>query len=246
MPKYAVIMPAAGKSRRFHDKHYKKPYAALDNRAVWLHAAEKFLNRDDVIQLILVISKEDREEFQLKFAANVAILGIDVIDGGKERADSIEKALAHVTPEADFIAVHDAVRPCIVDEWIATIFEAAEKSGAALCAIPVTATLKRVGDKKTIQETVDREGLWEAQTPQVFRREFLLEAYARRGDLKATDDAQLVEQTGHEVTVVEGSPLNRKITNKQDLKLAVQILKVLPKPRVGGTGNPFADDNFFR
>jgi len=246
VPKYAVIMPAAGKSRRFHDKHYKKPYAALDNRAVWLHAAEKFLNRDDVIQLILVISKEDREEFQIKFAANVAILGIDVIDGGKERADSIEKALAHVTPEADFIAVHDAVRPCIVDEWIATIFEAAEKSGAALFAIPVTATLKRVGDEKTIQETVDREGLWEAQTPQVFRREFLLEAYARRGDLKATDDAQLVEQTGHEVTVVEGSPLNRKITNKQDLKLAAQILKVLPKPRVSGTGNPFADDNFFR
>ena len=103
-----------------------------------------------------------------------------------------------------------------------------------------------MGDKKTIQETVDREGLWEAQTPQVFRREFLLEAYARRGDLKATDDAQLVEQTGHEVTVVEGSPLNRKITNKQDLKLATQILKVLPKPRVSGTGNPFADDDFFR
>ncbi|MDP7267064.1 MAG: 2-C-methyl-D-erythritol 4-phosphate cytidylyltransferase [Pirellulales bacterium] len=246
MPKFAVIMPAAGKSRRFKDKHYKKPFATLDKRAVWLHSAEKFLNRDDVIQLILVIAEDDRESFEMKFAANVAILGIDVVDGGKERADSIEKALAHVKPEADFVAVHDAARPCIVDEWIATLFEAAEKSGAALFALPVTATLKRVRDQNIVKETIDRKGLWEAQTPQVFRRELLLEAYARRNGCVATDDAQLVEQIGHEVTVVEGSPLNRKITNKQDLRLAAQILKVLPKPRTGGTGNPFADDDFFR
>ncbi len=246
MPKFAVIMPAAGKSRRFKDKHYKKPFATLDKRAVWLHSAEKFLNRDDVIQLILVIAEDDRESFEMKFAANVAILGIDVVDGGKERADSIEKALAHVKPEADFVAVHDAARPCIVDEWIATLFEAAEKSGAALFALPVTATLKRVRDQNIVKETIDRKGLWEAQTPQVFRRELLLEAYARRSGCVATDDAQLVEQIGHEVTVVEGSPLNRKITNKQDLRLAAQILKVLPKPRTGGTGNPFADDDFFR
>jgi len=239
-------MPAAGKSRRFKDKHYKKPFATLDKRAVWLHSAEKFLNRDDVIQLILVIAEDDRESFQMKFAANVAILDIDVVDGGKERADSIEKALAHVKPEADFVAVHDAARPCIVDEWIATLFEAAEKSGAALFALPVTATLKRVSDQNIVKETVDREGLWEAQTPQVFRRELLLEAYARRNGRIATDDAELVEQIGHEVTIVEGSPLNRKITNKQDLRLAAQILKVLPKPRTGGTGNPFADDDFFR
>ena len=239
-------MPAAGKSRRFKDKHYKKPFATLDKRAVWLHSAEKFLNRDDVIQLILVIAEDDRESFQMKFAANVAILDIDVVDGGKERADSIEKALAHVKPEADFVAVHDAARPCIVDEWIATLFEAAEKSGAALFALPVTATLKRVSDQNIVKETVDREGLWEAQTPQVFRRELLLEAYARRNGRIATDDAELVEQIGHEVTIVEGSPLNRKITHKQDLRLAAQILKVLPKPRTGGTGNPFADDDFFR
>ena len=73
-----------------------------------------------------------------------------------------------------------------------------------------------------------------------------MEAYARRNGLNATDDAQLVERIERPVTIVEGSPLNRKITNKQDLKLAAQILKVLPKPRVGGTGNPFADDNVFR
>ena len=80
MGKFAVIMPAAGKSSRFHDKHYKKPFAPLANRAVWLHSAERFLSRSDVIQVILVISPEDRDQFNFKFASNVAILGIDVVE----------------------------------------------------------------------------------------------------------------------------------------------------------------------
>jgi len=247
---FSVIMPAAGKSQRFRDKHYKKPFAVLDGRAVWLHSAEKFLNRDDVIQLILVISPEDREDFDIKFSANVTILGIDVVEGGSERSDSVEKALSRVKAEADFVAIHDAARPCLADEWIETIFEAATRSGAALFGIPVTSTLKRGnsegGKSPTVTETVDRSNLWEAQTPQVFRRDWLLDAYAQRGDIQATDDAQLVERADHPVTLIEGSPLNRKITTKQDLKLAGQILKILPKPKVAGTGNPFADDDLFR
>ena len=137
MAKFAVIMPAAGKSRRFRDEHYKKPFAPLDNRAVWLHSAEKFLNRDDVKQLILVISPEDREAFNSKFAANVAILGIEVVEGGAERADSVGNAMARVKADVDFIAVHDAARPCIANEWIDKIFAAAEESEAAILAIPV-------------------------------------------------------------------------------------------------------------
>jgi 2-C-methyl-D-erythritol 4-phosphate cytidylyltransferase len=245
MPKYSVILPAAGRSARFKDKHYKKPFVPLDNRAVWLHSAEKFLNRDDVIQLIVVIAAEDRETFQMRFSANVMILGIDVVEGGAERADSIETALAHVKPEADFVAVHDAARPCFVDEWITKIFEAAEKSGAAIPAIPVSATLKKVSGG-AVGETVPRESLWEAQTPQVFRREILLDAYAKRDGFTATDDAQLVERIGQTVSIVEGSPLNIKITTKADLKLAQQILKVLPKPKLHGSGHPFADDDMWR
>ena len=242
-------MPAAGKSQRFKDKHYKKPFAALEGRAVWLHSAEKFLNREDVIQLILIIAASDREIFEMKFAANVAILGIDIVEGGAERVDSIEKALACVKPETDFIAIHDAARPCIADEWIETIFEAAIQSGAALFGVPVTSTLKRAkneGGNISVAETVDRRSLWEAQTPQVFRRDWLLNAYDQREGFPATDDAQLVEKAGHPVNLIEGSPLNRKITTRQDLKLAGQILKILPKPKILGTGNPFADDDLFR
>jgi 2-C-methyl-D-erythritol 4-phosphate cytidylyltransferase len=244
--KFAVILPAAGKSRRFHDKHYKKPFAPLANRAVWLHSAERFLNRDDVKQVIIVISPEDREHFQSKFGANVAILGVDVVQGGAERADSVAAALAHVKPDIDFIAVHDAARPCLVDEWVDRVFQAAEKSDAAIAAVPVTGTLKRVNADHTVDETVSRDQLWEAQTPQVFRRQLLLDAYAQRGDLAATDDAQLVERLGHAVTIVPGSPLNLKITTREELRLAEQALKALPKPKLTGPAHPFADDDMWR
>lgn len=242
MATFSVILVAAGKSRRFHDKHYKKPFAPLDNRAVWLHSAEKFLNRDDVKQLILVINAEDREAFDLKFSANVAILGIDVVHGGTERSDSVANALPKVRDDVDFVAVHDAARPCLAGQWIDRVFEAAEQTGAAILAIPVSGTLKRVAKNQVVQETVPRAGVWEAQTPQVFRREMLLEAYARRSDPPATDDAELVERLGHPVTIVPGSPVNLKITTKEDLRLASQALKALPKPRITGPAHPFADD----
>jgi 2-C-methyl-D-erythritol 4-phosphate cytidylyltransferase len=245
VPKFAVIIAAAGKSSRFKDKNYKKPFAPLGGRAVWLHSAERFLGRDDVKQLLLVISPEDREDFNFKFAANAAILGIDVVDGGAERADSIQRALGRVKPDMDFVAIHDAARPCIAGEWITSVFDAAEKSDAAILAIPVSGTLKRVAGNQ-IEETVSRANLWEAQTPQVFRRTLLLEAYAKRGDFVATDDAQLVERIGQRVTIVPGSPINLKITTREDLRLAEHALGAMPKPKFKNPAHPFADDDMWR
>jgi 2-C-methyl-D-erythritol 4-phosphate cytidylyltransferase len=246
MASFAVILPAAGKSSRYKDKNYKKPFAPLAGRAMWIYSVERFLARNDVKQLILAIAPEDKEDFDFKFSSNVAILGIDVLLGGAERADSVQKALARVKPDIDFVCVHDAVRPCLVDEWITRVFDAAEKNAAAILAVPVTATLKRVGADRTIEETVSRDGLWEAQTPQVFRRQLLLDAYAKRGDFEATDEAQLVERLGHKVSVVQGSPLNLKVTTTEDLRLAEQALKALPKPHVDRPAHPFADDNMWR
>jgi 2-C-methyl-D-erythritol 4-phosphate cytidylyltransferase len=244
--KFAVILAAAGKSGRFKDKNYKKPFAPLAGRAVWLHSAEKFLNREEVKQVLIVVAAEDREFFEFKFAANTAILGIDIVEGGEQRADSIQRALARVRPEIDFVAVHDAARPCLADEWIGSVFAAAEKSGAAILATPVVGTLKRVAANHTTTETVSREGLWEAQTPQVFRRQLLLEAYAKRGDFHATDDAQLVERVGQAVTIVPGSPINLKITTREDLRLAEAALAAMPKPKFRGPAHPFAGDDIWR
>lgn len=242
---FAVIIAAAGQSSRFKDKHYKKPFAQLDNRPVWLYSAEAFFARDDVKQVIVVIASEDNEEFYQKFGANVAILGIDVVHGGATRADSVQNALEVVKPEMDYVAVHDAARPCIAGEWIEQVFAAARQNGAAILAVPITATLKRV-EKGQIKKTVSRENLWAAQTPQVFQRKLLLDAYSKRGDLQPTDDAQLLEQLGHPVSVVACSEMNVKITTKDDLKLARQLLKVLPKSKLKGPTNPFADGDMWR
>ena len=220
MAKFSVILLAAGKSTRFGDRNYKKPFIPLANKPVWLHAAERFVNRPDVVQTIVVIATEDREFFQMKFGANMAILGFEVVAGGAERADSVQAALDKVTSDADYVAIHDAARPCLVDSWIDKVFAAATKSGAAILAVPVANTLKRSADGQTVVETIPRDGLWEAQTPQVFQRDLIMKAYASRGDFAATDDAQLVERLGQPVTLVRGSGLNLKITTREDLKLA--------------------------
>lgn len=246
MPRFAVILPAAGKSSRFRDPHYKKPFALLDGRAVWMHAAERFTSRPDVVQTLLVIAPEDRDLFAEKWAGNAALMGVEVVEGGAERPDSVQRALERVHPEAEYVAVHDAVRPCLAAAWIDAVFAAAVQSGAAILAVPVTGTLKRVARDQTIQETVPRDQLWEAQTPQVFRRDWLLAAYARRSGLPATDDAQLVERCGHKVAVVAGSPLNLKITTKEDLRIASALLRLLPQPKLSTPGHPFAEDDLWR
>lgn len=244
MAKFAVILPAAGKSSRFKDKE-KKPFALLDGRAVWLRCAELFVTRPDVIQTLLVIAPDDMELFRRRFTANIAFMDIKIVEGGSERLESVANALALVKPEADFVAIHDAVRPCLTEELLNAVFSMATKTGAAILAVPVSDTLKQVDAHKQITSTVPREGLWQAQTPQVFRREWLVEAYAKRKDIKEpiTDDAQLVEAAGHKVHVVEGAATNLKITTKGDLLLAEAVLKTLPKPKPQGPIHPFAGED---
>jgi 2-C-methyl-D-erythritol 4-phosphate cytidylyltransferase len=182
----------------------------------------------------------------MRFGANVAIMGVDVVEGGAERSDSVRNALAQVRDDIDFVAVHDAARPCIANEWIDAVFTAAQATGAAILGIPVSSTLKRVAKDNTIEATVPRANIWEAQTPQVFRRDWLVEAYAQTDQAPATDDAELVQRLGHSVKVVPGSPINMKITTKDDLRLAVQALKALPKPKLQGPAHPFAGDDLWR
>ena len=246
MAKFAVILPAAGKSSRFHDRR-KKPFSDLDGRAIWVRAAELFINRDDVCQTIVVIAAEDREEFTQRFAPNLAFMGVDVVDGGAERADSVAKALERVRDSAEFVAVHDAVRPCLTKDDIDRIFAAAEKSGAAVFGTRVHDTLKRAADDGTVAETVSRDRVWAVQTPQIFRRDILLKAYANRARVgkNVTDDAQLVEATGTKVTLVEGPVFNIKITTRHDIILAKAILEAMPKPKVKGPIHPFADDKMW-
>ena len=246
MARFGVILVAAGQSSRFQDANYKKPFAPLAGRPVWLHSAEKFTDRDDVKQVVVVVAPEDREAFLEKFGASLAFMGITLAEGGAERADSVKNGLEKLAPEIDIIAIHDAARPCLATEWIDRVFAAGAKTGAAILATPVVSTLKRVGPDRVIRETVDRTGLWEAQTPQVFSRSLLERAFAAAAGRPATDEAGLIEALGHPVTVVPGSPINLKITSREDLRLAEQALKALPKPKLSGPAHPFAGDDIWR
>ncbi len=243
MAKFSVILPAAGQSTRFKDRE-KKPFATLDGRAVWLRSAELFVTRSDVCQCIVVVAKDDQEVFRRRYGANLAFMNVQICEGGKERHDSIASALALVKDEAEFVAIHDAVRPCLTNELVDAVFAEAAAKGAALLALPIADTLKRVAAQQKVEATVPRQGLWLAQTPQVFRKEWIRDAYSQRSKVgkDVTDDAQLVEALGHPVYVVEGSPTNIKITAKGDLFLADAILKSRPKPKGQGPIHPFADE----
>ncbi len=241
----SVIIAAAGQSRRFGDKNFKKPFVRLDQKAVWLFSVERFQNRNDVRQVIIVIAPEDQEDFMSRFGPNVAILGIDVVLGGTERADSVENGLARVDPESRYIVIHDAARPCVSDEEIDSLIVAGRKHGSAILASPVNATIKTVVDQ-VVTETVPRGGKWMAQTPQFFGAKLLKAAFANRGKWQPTDESELMERAGHKVHVVTASPLNIKITTHRDLKLASAILKSMPTKHLDGPIHPFADDNMWR
>lgn len=237
MSKFAVIIAAAGRSERFGGSE-KKTFAKLDGRPVFLRTLELFIRREDICQTILAVAPEDVGEMKSKYGPNIAFMGVKLVEGGDRRCDTIAKALAEVSQDAEFVAVHDAARPCTSAPMVDAVFAEAGKSGAAILASPVTATLKRVADSGVIESTQPREGLYEAQTPQVFRRDVLTKAYEKLEslDVEITDDAQLVELSGHPVSVVKSDATNLKITTKGDVALAAAILKSRPvkaAPRMG-------------
>ncbi len=150
MSTFAVIIAAAGRSRRFNSgssllatSSQKKPFAPLKGRAVWLYSAERFARRKDVAQLILVVSPEDRADVESRFAAEISLYGIELVDGGAERFLSVENALKVVKSTVDFVAVHDAARPCVSDADVENVFTEASRSRAAILASPVVGSLKR-------------------------------------------------------------------------------------------------------
>ena len=240
--KVGVIICAAGASSRFGGKR-KKPLVDVEGRAVFLRSVEIFSSREDVKQILLAIAPEDEELVNVKWGPNLKFFNVKICFGGAERFDTVQKGLELIKDDIELIAVHDAVRCCVKEEWIDKVIAEAAKSGAAILACPVIATLKEAKDKVIIQ-TVDRAGLYEAQTPQVFETSLLKKAYANLKNLdknKISDDAQLVEALGHKVSIVETDSSNIKITKPADIAIAEAILKSRPKPVPKGPIGPYIE-----
>ncbi len=237
--KVSVIIPAAGESKRFGGKS-KKIFAQIAGRCVLLRTLELFVNRKDVCQVILVVAQEDSETIRTRYGSNLSMMGIETVIGGPTRTKSVSNALTKVNSQADYVCVHDAVRPCVSQLWIDKVFQAACEHGSAILAYPIHGTVKKLGRDNEIIQTVRRDDLWQAQTPQVFRKEILIRAY-QNAPGRADDDAALVEAIGEKVIVVPGDPRNIKITTREDLVLAQAVIDTLPKPKIAGPTNPLEE-----
>ncbi|MHC4740446.1 MAG: 2-C-methyl-D-erythritol 4-phosphate cytidylyltransferase [Planctomycetota bacterium] len=238
----AAIICAAGPGKRFGGKK-KKQFADVGGRAIFLRSVELFADRKEVKQVLLAIPKDEEENVGIKWGPNLKFFGVKTYFGGEERFDTVSLGLELVKDDIDLVAVHDACRCCVTEKMIDDVIAAAAKTGAAIPACPVNATIKQAKDG-TIVKTVDRSDLHEAQTPQIFDAKLLKKAYANLENLdKSTisDDAQLVEALGEKVAIVETDSSNIKITHKSDIAIAEAIIKSRAKLAQKGPIGPYQE-----
>lgn len=223
-PDFAAVLVMAGSGTRL-GADVPKAFVPLVGKPMWRHAADTFASIATCRVIVLVAPKDRVEEVRSAMPAAV------VVEGGERRQDSVRLGLAAVLADVPVVAIHDAARPFVRAEGVlATVAEAA-RSGAALLATPVRDTIKRVSGG-VIADTLDRNGLWQAQTPQCFRLELIRAAHeaAEKQGWDVTDDCALIERLGHAVAVVRGDAWNFKITEPDDLSAAEAFLAHRRKP----------------
>jgi 2-C-methyl-D-erythritol 4-phosphate cytidylyltransferase len=225
--KVAMLLLAAGRGARFGGD-VPKVYLPLAGRPLLLHAAERLraVAGPPDGELIVVVDQEARASLLPPLLPALDALGARVVDGGGSRQQSMRLGLAAAGAGCELVLVHDAARPLFPVAAARRCLERAAEVGAALLAVPATDTLKRVGEDGFVRGTIDRSGVWYAQTPQAARRGELLAALARAeaSGLEASDDVGLIEAAGGTVAVVPGSTRNLKITRAEDLPLAAALL----------------------
>ncbi|MDE2179755.1 MAG: 2-C-methyl-D-erythritol 4-phosphate cytidylyltransferase [candidate division NC10 bacterium] len=221
-----AIVPAAGAGIRFGGAA-KKQFIALNGLPILSHTLRALAASDALAAIIVVVppGEEPRGREALKLAR--VNLETEVIPGGQTRQDSVYNGLQRAKAETDLVLIHDGVRPFVSRQVVLATVEAAKEVGAAVAAVPIIDTIKRVDTDGLVVETLQRGQLWSIQTPQVFRYALLMQAHraVREHGIIATDDAALVERIGGMVKVVRGSYENLKITSEEDLPIADLILK---------------------
>jgi 2-C-methyl-D-erythritol 4-phosphate cytidylyltransferase len=221
-----AIIPAAGIGVRMHADRAKQ-MLELGGVPVLVHTLKRFQDCDSIDQVILVLQPNLTSDILGLMSRYNLTKVARVVAGGAERQDSVYRGLQVVNQDsAGIIVVHDAVRPFVKPEEIRAVIERAESTGAALMALAATDTIKQVKSGR-VGRTLDRRRIYYAQTPQAFRYSIIREAFERAyaDGFIGTDESQLIERIGHRVSVVEGSPINIKITRPFDLRLAEAIQK---------------------
>jgi 2-C-methyl-D-erythritol 4-phosphate cytidylyltransferase len=238
--KVVVIIPAAGLGTRMapapsaKTRIPSKQFAELGGTPILLHTLRKFVASPRITKIFVALRKDEipgfRERLQTE-AADVLEKKVELVEGGEHRQISVANALAAISASPDdVVLVHDAVRPFVTPEIIEEVIRGVDKFGAAIAGLPAVDTIKKVertADGALITATIPREHVVMAQTPQGFRYHVLKRAFdeAMADGFIGTDEASLVERSGHEVAVVMGSPRNIKITTPADMELAEFYLR---------------------
>jgi len=219
----SVLIAAGGRGLRFGAAQPKQ-LLSLGERSILERSVDVFRNCSVIDDLVVAVPTELVENPPAALLARGKPL--EIVAGGARRRDSVAHAFARVEHRADIVVIHDAARPFVTDETIRRTIAAAIESGAAIAAIAAHDTVKRASAGRMVTETLPREEIFLAQTPQAFRTSVLREALALGGD--ATDEAMLAEQAGYQVQIVEGDPRNLKITTPADLAIAERMLGLSP------------------
>jgi 2-C-methyl-D-erythritol 4-phosphate cytidylyltransferase len=218
----SAIIVAAGSSERMG---FDKLFALVSGKPVIAHTIAAFENTKCVDEIILVGRADSLGELRKVIGKPTKVK--QIIAGGAERSDSVRAGLEHVDPKSNFVAVHDAARPMITPEKITRVFEVARTSGGATLAETINDTLKRADADLAVVGSVDRDGVYAMQTPQVFEKKLLEEAYefVAKKKVTVTDEVSAVALLGKKVVLVPNHDFNFKITYPRDLPMAEFVLK---------------------
>ncbi|MBZ0137722.1 MAG: 2-C-methyl-D-erythritol 4-phosphate cytidylyltransferase [Planctomycetes bacterium] len=239
MADFSLVIVAGGSGSRMQSDR-KKAFIELADEPLLLHTARAFQDVSDIGDRVIVLPKAELADLTGEEASfELTKLGINshpllhqlkdvgvtrLVVGGPRRQDSVLNGLWATSDKLEFVLVHDAARPFVTGEDLASLMDTTRRTGAAILAHPVRDTLKRVEFDKNVSETVTRAGLWSAQTPQAFRRKDLLKAFETQNKKDVTDDAEIYALNGGKCAVVLGGAMNFKITTPEDLEVAEALL----------------------
>jgi 2-C-methyl-D-erythritol 4-phosphate cytidylyltransferase len=221
----SAIIVAAGSSQRMG---FDKLLSLIGDKPVVAHSIDRFEQCDEIDEVILVVRSERRAEFQQVVDVGGFTKVNRLVDGGHERHLSVWNGIAQLSEFCEIVAIHDAARPLVSSDLIGRSVTLARACGAVSLATPVVETVKRADAERNVTGSVDRSGLWAMQTPQVFRFDWLLDAYKRIVDSgrSVTDEVSALQEAGYPVRLLQNTDWNVKITFPRDLKLAEKMISL--------------------
>lgn len=212
--KVGAVIPAAGAGKRFGEK---KQFKNIGRRPLLFKTLKPFLDCDRIAELALVVPEEDLDQVHREIKSLVGAKPVELVVGGHRRQDSVHNGVKALSADCILICIHDCVRPFVTEDLILKTINGCKHHDGCIVASKATDTIKKVNDGH-VEKTLDRNEIWLAQTPQTFHRQILLKAL-ENADVRGTDESMLVERIGGKISVVEGPPQNRKITNPEDWAL---------------------------